>query len=287
METTVIRRTDLSGTSFVIDVSGLNLSSTLSVKDFTVTHAGVDVTVAYAKTNQTQITYTGASVLLGTRVEVVRTTPLSFTETSFISTTTASELTNALSKLKRRVDEIEALAAWQSALIQQGGLTLGTVPVLDTVFGASWNGNVSSAPSLNSVYDGLYTTKDPGAYVLASGFVNSWANFSPDTFWETFRFRRFGSGLCHITGILAKTGNPTGGEIICNFPYATFSGRAQSIPCHFSVLGTPAYYTGGWLFVDSANGKIKFGELAPRQTGTVTGIEFCLVNAWVQTPVIP
>lgn len=156
METSVIRLTNLSGTTFVIDVSALALVSNLSVKDFVVTHNGLDVTTSYTKTSATQVTYSGSNVVLGTRVELYRSTGLTFGETTFLSTTTTVEMTNALSKLKRRVDELEARTAWQSALITQGGLTLGTVPILDNVYDASaWNGDTSNAPSRNTIRDHL------------------------------------------------------------------------------------------------------------------------------------
>lgn len=171
-ETTVIRRTDLSGTTFVVDVTGLALDSNISVRDFSVTHNGLDVTSSYTKTSATQISYAGSSIVLGTRVEVRRLTSLSFAETSYIGTTTAVELTNSLTKLKKRVDELDALVQWQSSLIQQGGLTLGNVPILDNVYGASWDGDTSNAPSRNAVYDRIQSL--PATIVNNTAYGASW-----------------------------------------------------------------------------------------------------------------
>lgn len=165
-ETTVVRTNTVSGTTFTIDVSGLALDADLGVKDFIVTHNSVDTTLAYTKTSTTLVTYSGTAVVLGTIVEVFRSTSLTFGETSYLSTTTAFELTNAMSKLKRRVDELEARNVWQTALIQQGGLSLGTIPILNNAYDATaWDGDTLNAPSRNAVRDKLVTIDATGTTV--------------------------------------------------------------------------------------------------------------------------
>lgn len=145
----------VSGTSYVLDVSVLELSSAISVRDFIVTHNGVDVSSLYTKTSATQLSYAGANVALGTIVQAYRSTPLTNAETTFLSVTTASQLTNALSKLKRRVDELDDLVRYQTAIITNStnGAFVGVLPIVNDVFGVSWNGDISNAPSRNSVYN--------------------------------------------------------------------------------------------------------------------------------------
>lgn len=152
-ETNVIRTATVSGSSYVLDVSALQLLPQLDIRDFIVTHNGIDRTVAYTKTSVTQLSYAGTAVVLGTVVQVSRSTPLTFSETTFVSNTTAVQLTNALTKLKRRVDELEALTSYQSSLIASGGVTPGVLPIVDIPYAASWDGDFSNAPSRNSVYD--------------------------------------------------------------------------------------------------------------------------------------
>lgn len=152
-ETNVLRTATVSGSSYVLDVSILQLLPQLDIRDFIVTHNGIDRSVSYTKTSQTQLTYAGSAVVLGTVVQVQRVTPLTFGEATFISTTTATQLTNAMTKLKRRVDELEALVSLQSSLITSGGVSPGVLPIVDTPYAASWDNDVTTAPSRNSVYD--------------------------------------------------------------------------------------------------------------------------------------
>lgn len=151
--TSVIRVNNVSGSSYVLDVSQLQLLPQLDIRDFLVTHNGIDRTVAYLKTSATQISYTGTTVTLGTVVQVTRVTPLTNAEASFVSVTTAVQLTNALTKLKRRVDELSALVNFQASLISSGGVALGVLPIVDTAYANSWDNDISNAPSRNAVYD--------------------------------------------------------------------------------------------------------------------------------------
>lgn len=150
---TVFTSTTVTGTSYVLSVPQLQLSSDLSTKDFVVTHDGLDKTALYTKTSATQISYAGANVVLGTYVQVYRETPLSDAEVTFISNTTALALTNALSKLKKRVDELEGYVDYQSSLIKAGGVSPGVLPVVDATYPAGWSGDTDKAPSRNSVYN--------------------------------------------------------------------------------------------------------------------------------------
>lgn len=165
-ETAVLRVTNVSGTSFIINVSGLALSSDLTTKDFEVTHASVVVTSLYTKISQTQIQYTGANITLGTVVQIKRETPLSFTETTFFSLTTAVQLTNSLTKLKRRVDEVEAWAQSLVASVLQGGITLGTSPVFNEAYPGTYSGDVARAATRDNLFS-IINRIDNG--------INTWA----------------------------------------------------------------------------------------------------------------
>lgn len=152
MATSVFTSTTVTGTSYVLSVPQLQLSSDLSVKDFVVTHDGSDKTSSYTKTSSTQISYAGANVVLGTYVQVYRETPLSDAEVTFISNTTALALSNALSKLKKRVDELEGYVDFQSSLIKIAGVSPGVYPILSAAYGSGWSSDTISAASRSAVY---------------------------------------------------------------------------------------------------------------------------------------
>lgn len=153
MATAVIRTNAISGTGFVINVAALELDSNLSVKDFVATHNGVNVTAFYSKSSSTQLTYSGANVNLGTIVQIERDTVITPAEVTFLSVTTAQDLTNALSKLRKRIEEAEAFINLVSLQLSAGGITLGVNPVNDGAYGASWDGDTLASPSRNAVYD--------------------------------------------------------------------------------------------------------------------------------------
>lgn len=152
MATSVFTSTTVTGTSYVLSVPQLQLSSDLSVKDFVVTHDGSDKTSFYTKTSATQISYAGANVVLGTYVQAFRETPLSDSEVTFISNTTALALSNALSKLKKRVDELEGYVDFQSSLIKIAGVSPGVYPILSAAYGSGWSSDTVSAASRSAVY---------------------------------------------------------------------------------------------------------------------------------------
>lgn len=155
MATAVIRTNAISGTGFVINVAALELDSNLSVKDFVATHNGVNVNAFYSKSSSTQLTYSGANVNLGTIVQIERDTVITPAEVTFLSVTTAQDLTNALSKLRKRIEEAEAYINLVSQQLTAGGITLGVNPVNDGAYGASWDADTLSSPSRNAVYDRL------------------------------------------------------------------------------------------------------------------------------------
>jgi hypothetical protein len=153
MATTVVVRTDLSGTSFVLDVSALELTANLSTLDFEVTHNGAIVSNLYAKTSTTQLTYTGTSVVLGTKIIARRVTSVVQSETTFLSTTTAAALTNALEKERLRIDELDARLSYTLAQVAAGGISIGSIPVINVAYGVSWDNDTTNAPSRNAAYD--------------------------------------------------------------------------------------------------------------------------------------
>lgn len=148
--TTLIKRTNLSGTSYTVDVTALELTANLSEKDFRVWHGGADLTASYTKTSQVQITYSGAAVVLGTEVTIVRDTSLTPAQTTFLSTTTASELTEALNRVRKRLDELEVTVA--SNIVSNAAVNAGNF-ISDEAFGVPWDGNTLYAPTKNAVYD--------------------------------------------------------------------------------------------------------------------------------------
>jgi hypothetical protein len=159
MTSSLVIRTDLSGSSFVLDVSALELSSSLSLLDFEVTHNGI-VNSSYTKTSATQLTYSGTSVTLGTKVIARRTTPLTTAESTFISTTTAASLTNALVKLQQRTEELDARLSYALNQLSVGGISLGAIPVSNVAFGAGWSGDTTTAPSKNATYNAIIPKAD-------------------------------------------------------------------------------------------------------------------------------
>jgi hypothetical protein len=160
MATTIIRTNTISGTSYTIDVTSLELDSNITIRDFIVSHNGINVTASYTKTSPTLLSYSGTNVTLGTMVNVERDTSLSTAETTFLSTTTAADLSNALNKLRKRVEEADAYATYVSNQLQAGGITMGTIPIVDTPYGAGWNGDGLNAPSRNAVYDQMQLKTD-------------------------------------------------------------------------------------------------------------------------------
>lgn len=156
MATSLLVRTDVSGTTYVLDVTELELNPSLSVVDFEVTHNGTIIS-SYTKTSATQLTYSGTNVTNGTRVIARRVTPIIASETSFLSTTTASELTNALAKLRQRNEELDARLSYVLAQITSGGVAVGSIPIDNSAYGAGWNGDNTKAPSRDATYDIIQT----------------------------------------------------------------------------------------------------------------------------------
>ena len=153
MATAVIRLNNISGTSFAVNVSALDLSSTLSEIDFVVTHNGVDFTANYVKASQTSLSYSGSNVVLGTMVDIRRKTTLTETDLIYLTTTTASNLTSDFQRLLRRCEEAEAGLNLVLSQLVQGGISLGTTNISDLPYNASsWDGALA-APTQNAVRD--------------------------------------------------------------------------------------------------------------------------------------
>jgi hypothetical protein len=150
--TSVLRLNNLSGTSFTINVTPLQLSPNLNETDFLVLHDGVNKTSLYTKTNTNAISYTGPNVQLGTIVQVQRLTPLLPSDTTFLSLSTAAALTNGLSRLRLRTEELYSLLFFVLQQLEANGVNLAPTTVIDEPYGPSWNSDTLSAPSRNSVY---------------------------------------------------------------------------------------------------------------------------------------
>lgn len=158
MTISIVRTNTISGTSFSIDVTGLALSSNLSEVDFVVTHAGINVTSSYTKTSATLLSYSGVNVTLGTMIDVRRNTPLTEPDLVYLTTTTASNLTNDLQRLYRKLEENDAAVNLILSQLTTGGISLGTVNISDNAYNATtWNGIANVAPSQNAVRDVIET----------------------------------------------------------------------------------------------------------------------------------
>lgn len=255
----------VSGTSYVLDVSVLNLTSALSVRDFIVTHNGIDRTSSYTKTSATQLTYAGAEVTLGTLVQAYRNTPLTDGETTFISTTTATQLTNALSKLKRRVDELNALVRYQTAIINSSGTgNIGVLPIVDEVFGVNWNGDISNSASRNSVYDAI----EP----IQTNLTTVTTNLNNLTTTVNGRLRLFAN-------------RTTSATIAHNAGF-------QNFPLNNAIVNLDSYNTSTFTWACPASGiynvslnavVISTGGTTPTKTRVVTGVQ---INNGTETQVI-
>lgn len=153
--TQVLRLTNKSGSSFTIDVRALNLSANTSETDFYVTHNGVNATSNYTKTNQTTLSYSGPSVAAGTIIQVGRQTQLNPEQLTITSSTQQSNLIQSINLLKRNVEDVAAHLEFIGGQLEQGGATLLPAVVKDEPYGSTWNGDITYAPSRNSVYQRL------------------------------------------------------------------------------------------------------------------------------------
>lgn len=158
MTTSLVVRTDISGTTYSLDVSALELTPSLSTLDYEVTHNGTIVSNLYAKTSSTLLSYSGTNVTLGTKIVARRLTSVVQSETTFLSTTTASALTNALEKERLRIDELDARLSYTLAQVALGGVSIGSIPINNAAYGAGWSGDTNNAPSKNTVYNKIQAT---------------------------------------------------------------------------------------------------------------------------------
>jgi hypothetical protein len=148
----VIRINNKSGSSFTLDVTQLRLSDNLSERDFYVLHNGEDKTNLYTKTSQTTLTYNGPNVASGTVIQTARQTIVQPADVTFLSVSTAADLTLALTKLKKAAEEIEAHTNFVIDQLNASNISLRPSPVINEDYGSSWDGDILSAPSRNSVY---------------------------------------------------------------------------------------------------------------------------------------
>ena len=237
IQTNVITRTNISGTSFTVDVTALNLSPTLTYRDFQVVHNGVDVSSLYTKLSSTSLQYNGVNVTLGTTINLRRRTPVVQSETTFITTTTATQLTNGLTKLLLRTEELEGRLA--SSIPQQY-----TLPLSDAAYAPAWDNDVLNAPSKNAVYDKIFSVdaavnlRAPSASPTFTGTPSAptptWSDSSTrlattaytkaDSGWQALtlqnswvgsssgfpapRIRRSANGMVELNGLMNRSGSP-------------------------------------------------------------------------------
>ncbi len=150
-----------TGTGFTIDVTPCDLDPSLTLKDFTIRHAGVQVpNTDYAKTTSTTLTYTGAALPSNTQVEVRRRTPLSPVFTPRLGLRVRSQDWNAeFDRITRRAEEYDL-----NGVGNTGG---GAGQVLNDSYGAVWNGDTVYAPTRGALYVKLETM----APLVSPGFT--------------------------------------------------------------------------------------------------------------------
>jgi hypothetical protein len=141
-----------------------------------VLHNGEDKTNLYTKTSQTTLTYNGPNVASGTVIQTARQTIVQPADVTFLSVSTAADLTLALTKLKKAAEEIEAHTNFVIDQLNASNISLRPSPVINEAYGSSWDGDTISAPSRNSVYqrlNQLFTGSNQltGTYNITSGSV--------------------------------------------------------------------------------------------------------------------
>jgi hypothetical protein len=172
----VIRINNKSGTSFTLDVTELHLSNNLSERDFYVLHNREDKTSLYTKTSQTTLTYNGPNVAAGTVIQTARQTIVQPADITFLSVSTAHDLTLAFTKLKKASEDIEAHLNFVLTQLEAGGIGILPSSVINEAYGSSWDGDTIAAPSRNSVYqrlNQLFTGSNQltGTYDITNGSV--------------------------------------------------------------------------------------------------------------------
>ncbi len=136
-----------SGTNFNISVTAANLDNDLSIKDFIVLQNNVLVpNTSYVKTTRTVLTYVGASLPVGTVIEVRRKTPTAPVQEVTYATRFSSALWNA---------EVERTARWKAEVEVNGaGLSGIGLPVpKDDPYGVLWASDTVYPPTRKSVYN--------------------------------------------------------------------------------------------------------------------------------------
>jgi hypothetical protein len=172
----VIRINNKSGSSFTLNVTELHLSNNLSERDFYVLHNGENKTSLYTKTSQTTLTYNGPNVAAGTVIQAARQTIVQPADITFLSVSTAHDLTLALTKLKKASEDIEAHLNFVLTQLESGGIGILPSSVINEAYGSSWDGDTISAPSRNSVYQRLNqlltgSNELTGTYDITNGSV--------------------------------------------------------------------------------------------------------------------
>jgi hypothetical protein len=179
--TQVIRLTNKSGSSFTIDVTALGLSSNTSEIDFYVTHNGANATSNYTKTNQTTLTYSGPSVAAGTIIQAGRRTIIAPEQLTITSSTQQSNLVQSINLLKRNVEDVAAHLEFIGGQLEQGGATILPAVVKDEPYGSTWNGDITYAPSRNSVYQRINQIVEGNNTLTGSYNFSNAANISVPT----------------------------------------------------------------------------------------------------------
>lgn len=99
-----------TGTGWTLDVTTLQLGSSLTTKDFLVFHNGVKQPLtAYTKTTPTLLTYGGVALAANTPIQVYRDTPATTTPLLFGEINTTAGLNSRFAELARTLEDIRIL----------------------------------------------------------------------------------------------------------------------------------------------------------------------------------
>lgn len=141
-----------TGTNWTMDVTPCNLDPDLTVKDYrmVITISGVPTVIPNSQTNKltpNSIQYVGAAVPANSPVVVARQTPRDPRVTVGYKTILSSQDYNKeLERIARR--------AYEYDLNGVGPVVVINPPqILNTVYGPSWDNDISNGPSRNAVYD--------------------------------------------------------------------------------------------------------------------------------------
>lgn len=154
------------GTGWTINVTLLNLSDILPLKDFQVVDVAAQVflnVANFTKTSSTVLTYTGPALVGLTALEVRRDTPIAdrYYEIPHGSYLNSQALNEELDRILRKLNEIKDFP----------GSVLGAF-ILDQVYGAAWATDNITSRTAKNVYDEMETRAKKIGATLTNAVLN-------------------------------------------------------------------------------------------------------------------